>query len=203
VLEDSSYRKESYPAEKVENKMTDSPDLHINGQCNCPKCRGSEKPSSQSSHSNFNILYTSRGKIVIAVLAVGVAVVAGLAIGPPLLKPFPDSPATSNTPSEPTGNSNSDTALIQTPSGPLPEHPKVTVSWTDHSQLNQTISQELVSEEVVLFRNGIQGLSTTIPQIGNGYLEAKIIPEKGSVVEARLYKNSAVYCPEPPFCGFL
>lgn len=38
--------------------------------------------------------------------------------------------------------------------------------------------------------------------MNNGYLEAKIVPEKGSMVEAKFYKNSAVYCPEPPYCAF-
>jgi hypothetical protein len=64
------------------------------------------------------------------------------------------------------------------------------------------ISQELVSEQLTLFRKDVRELSTTIPQLNNGYLEARIMPEKGSIVEARFYKNAAVYCPEPPYCAF-
>ncbi|UVS69960.1 hypothetical protein NWT39_04035 [Nitrososphaera viennensis] len=60
----------------------------------------------------------------------------------------------------------------------------------------------MVSEQLTLFRKDMRELSTTIPQMNNGYLEARIMPEKGSIVEVRFYKNAAVYCPDPPYCGF-
>lgn len=79
------------------------------------------------------------------------------------------------------------------------------VAIPSNSQPNsnvKVVSQQLVAEQLVMLRKDVRELSATIPAKNDGFLEAKIIPEKGAIVDVTLYKNGAKYCVDEPTCSF-
>jgi uncharacterized protein YkwD len=174
--------------------MVDYHDLHSNGPCSCPKCKG----GSTSSGPYTNSRESGSGKKVLAVVLIAVvALGAGGFFIFPRLGLFSSSP---QTPSSPVNSP----ASMQTPAAqndvprPVAEQPKVTQPISTEQAPTvatvNTINQQILTKQLTMFSKDIVDLSATVPAKNNGILEAKILPEKSGAVEVKFYKGGRIYC---------